>query len=100
MDTQYKTITQEQSNENDKRMKKYEHKIGTGSLFKNKFKKTIKQPDINGQIRVSRAYMPGEIIKFSGWINENQTNKYYSLSENNFNTQSAIIKTVDLDLDM
>lgn len=100
MDTRDKTITLEQPMENDKQMKKYEHKLGTGSLFKNKFKKTTKQPDINGQIRVSRAYMPGEIVKFSGWINENQNNKYYSLSENNYNAQSAIIKSVDFDLDM
>lgn len=80
-------------------MKKYEHKLGTGSLFKNKFKKTIKQPDINGQLRVSRTYMLGEIVKFSGWIHESENNKYYSLSENNHVSESNVIEAIDIDLD-
>jgi hypothetical protein len=82
-----------------KEVKKYEHKLGTGSLFKNKFKKTIKQPDINGQLRVSRVYMLGEIVKFSGWIHESENNKYYSLSENNHVSQPNVIEAIDIDLD-
>ena len=80
-------------------MKKYEHKLGTGSLFKNKFKKTIKQPDINGQLRVSRTYLLGEIVKFSGWVHESENNKYYSLSENNHVSESNVIEAINIDLD-
>ncbi len=87
------------NNNNDKKdLNKFEHKPGTGSVFKNKFKKTIKQPDINGQLRVSRAYMAGEVIRFSGWIHESTNNKYFSLSENNYNTQSEVIDSVDINL--
>ena len=87
------------NNINDKKdLNKFEHKPGTGSLFKNKFKKTIKQPDINGQIRLSRSYVAGEIIKFSGWIHESPNNKYYSLSENNYSLQSGVIDSLDTDL--
>jgi hypothetical protein len=87
------------NNINDKKdLNKFEHKPGTGSLFKNKFKKTIKQPDINGQIRLSRSYVAGEIIKFSGWIHESPNNKYYSLSENNYSLQSEVIDSLDTDL--
>lgn len=87
------------NNINDKKeLNKFEHKPGTGSVFKNKFKKTIKQPDINGQLRVSRAYLSGEVIKFSGWIHEGTNNNYYSLSENNYNPQSSVIDSLDKDL--
>jgi hypothetical protein len=86
------------NNINDKKdLHKFEHKPGTGSLFKNKFKKTIKQPDINGQIKLSRSYEAGELIKFSGWLHESPNNKYYSLSENNYSAQLDLFDYLEIE---
>ncbi len=79
------------TNNNDE-SKKFEHKLGTGSLFKNKYRQTEKQPSIVGQIRVSRDIKAGEVFKFSGWPRESENNKYYSLSENNYNYESESSK--------
>jgi hypothetical protein len=79
-------------------MKKFEHKPGTGSLFKNNYKKTPRQPDINGQLKVSRDYKSGEVINFAGWVHEGPKAKYYSLSESNNNLKSDDLNVINIDV--
>jgi arginine repressor len=79
-------------NSDNNNSKKFDHKPGTGSLFKNKFKQTEKHPSIVGQLKVSRDIKSGTVVKFSGWPRESENNKYYSLSENTYNSESESSK--------
>ena len=53
----------------------YELKEGTGKLFKNNKKEKKEDRDYQGSIMIN-----GKEHWFSGWINEGQTGKYFSVS--------------------
>ena len=54
----------------------FEHKEGSGSLFKNKFKTKENQPDRNGDFKLN-----GKLYKISGWLKKDKNGEdYLSLS--------------------
>ena len=54
----------------------YEHREGSGSLFKNhKKEEGSKQPDYRGDAMVN-----GEVMEVSAWIKEGNNGKFFSLS--------------------
>ena len=50
----------------------YEHKVNSGSLFKNEKKMNDKQPDYTGEANVD-----GSLKRLAGWINKTSTGKTY-----------------------
>jgi hypothetical protein len=84
----------------DKKMNKFEHKHGTGSLFKNQFKSKSNHPDFTGKIVVSRDYKTGEEIKFAAWKKESAKGVFLSLSENNNEPQVVHSDNEKKDLDI
>lgn len=50
----------------------YEHKVNSGSLFKNEKKINEKQPDYTGE-----ANIDGKVKRLAGWINKTSTGKTY-----------------------
>lgn len=56
--------------------KKYQHKNGTGSLFKNEFKKSENHPDMTGVI----VTPDGTEYKIRGWTKTNSKGNFLSLS--------------------
>ena len=54
----------------------YEHREGSGSLFKNhKKEEGSKQPDYRGDAMVN-----GEVMEVSAWVKEGNNGKFFSLS--------------------
>jgi hypothetical protein len=63
------------ANQEDTTEMSFEHKEGSGSLFRNDRKQPgEKTPDYRGEIKLN-----GEIIKIAGWIREGQRGKFLSL---------------------
>jgi hypothetical protein len=77
----------EKLNNKDKNMKTFQHKLGSGSLFKNQFKSKDSHPDYTGKIVVSREYKPGDELKISAWKKETVKGVFLSLNENNYEPQ-------------
>ena len=100
MDELSKWDSLEKLTNKDKKMNKFEHKQGTGSLFKNQFKTKSNQPDFTGKIVVSRDYKAGEEIKFAAWKKESAKGTYLSISENNNESQVTNSDKEKKDLDI
>jgi len=63
------------ANQEDTTEMSFEHKEGSGSLFRNDRKQPgEKTPDYRGEIKLN-----GEIIKIAGWIREGQRGEFLSL---------------------
>ena len=53
----------------------YEHREGSGSLFKNKSKNQENQPDYRGDFMLN-----GELHEIAAWVKEGSKGKFFSLS--------------------
>jgi hypothetical protein len=77
----------EQLNNKDKNMKTFQHKLGSGSLFKNQFKSKDSHPDYTGKIILSKEHKAGDELKISAWKKTSLKGVYLSISENNYEPQ-------------
>ena len=57
-------------------MAEYEHKINTGSLFTNKFKKGESHPDFTGKANIN-----GDMKDLSMWFNSEKNYYYIKINE-------------------
>jgi hypothetical protein len=53
----------------------YEHKINSGSIFKNDYKQNPNQPDYKGQVNVD-----GVMKDIALWVKDGQKGKFFSVS--------------------
>jgi hypothetical protein len=77
----------EQLTNKDKNMKTFQHKPGSGSLFKNQFKSKDSHPDYTGKIILSKEHKAGDELKISAWKKTSLKGVYLSISENNYEPQ-------------
>jgi len=52
----------------------YEHKEGSGSLFKNGYKQKESHPDYKGEVKIN-----GVLMDIAGWVKEGKNGKFFSL---------------------
>ena len=53
----------------------FEHKDGSGSLFRNTYKKQPNHPDHTGEIMID-----GKLYRLAAWIKEGNNGKFFSIS--------------------
>ena len=59
----------------------WESQPGKGALFKNDKKQKDSQPDYRGELKITRDYKAGEIVRFGAWQKNSQYGSWWSLSE-------------------
>ena len=68
-------------------MNQFQHKPGTGSLFKNKYKTKDNHPDYTGKIILSKDYKAGSELKIGAWKKVSLKGTFLSLNENTYEPQ-------------
>lgn len=63
---------------------KYEHKLGKGSILTNLRKQKEAQPDYNGELKLSRSYNQGDVIKFGAWTRQTAKGTMFTLTEDTY----------------
>ena len=72
-DTEVNSLTHEEYLRYRKRNRMaFEHKENSGSIFKNDYKETDKQPDMRGDAKIN-----GRIIRIAGWKSKTNDGKAY-----------------------